>query len=188
MMFPDGKKALFGSLFLGVLAFSITYTFSGPAPAMGTAQLTPSDSAEPFLDQIRAEPDASDSFNPNGGLTTGNSLTTTTQTRRGARVLRSQSQSHAQAQIQSGPVAQAQPQTQFDPNTSRKPLPALNSISLNSATVEDLIQLPDVGRVLAQRIIDYRTRLNGYTSLDELKEVKGIGTKRFEIISPYLKL
>ena len=52
-------------------------------------------------------------------------------------------------------------------------------VSLNTATVDQLDTLPGVGPVLAQHIIDYRTRHGGYRSVDELREVNGIGDRRF---------
>ncbi|HET6356111.1 ComEA family DNA-binding protein [Streptomyces sp.] len=52
-------------------------------------------------------------------------------------------------------------------------------VSLNSATVEQLDTLPGVGPVLAQHIVDYRTQNGGFRSIDELREVNGIGDRRF---------
>ncbi|MFI1400188.1 helix-hairpin-helix domain-containing protein [Streptomyces sp. NPDC020681] len=52
-------------------------------------------------------------------------------------------------------------------------------LSLNSATVEQLDTLPGVGPVLAQHIVDYRTQHGGFRSVDELREVNGIGDRRF---------
>ncbi|MGW2558834.1 helix-hairpin-helix domain-containing protein [Streptomyces sp. NPDC001514] len=57
--------------------------------------------------------------------------------------------------------------------------PAMGPVSLNSATVEQLDTLPGVGPVLAQHIVDYRTEHGGFRSVDELREVKGIGDRRF---------
>ncbi|MFJ6703183.1 MULTISPECIES: helix-hairpin-helix domain-containing protein [unclassified Streptomyces] len=52
-------------------------------------------------------------------------------------------------------------------------------ISLNTATVEQLDALPGVGPVLAQHIVEYRTAHVGFRSVDELRQVKGIGDRRF---------
>ncbi|MGW0819981.1 helix-hairpin-helix domain-containing protein [Streptomyces sp. NPDC002845] len=52
-------------------------------------------------------------------------------------------------------------------------------ISLNTATPDQLDTLPGVGPVLAQHIIDYRTQHGGFRSVDELREVNGIGDRRF---------
>ncbi|MFF2511662.1 helix-hairpin-helix domain-containing protein [Streptomyces sp. NPDC058086] len=48
-------------------------------------------------------------------------------------------------------------------------------VSLSTATVDQLDTLPGVGPVLAQHIIDYRTQHGGFRSVDELREVNGIG-------------
>ncbi|MFI0190698.1 helix-hairpin-helix domain-containing protein [Streptomyces sp. NPDC017086] len=52
-------------------------------------------------------------------------------------------------------------------------------VSLGTATADQLDTLPGVGPVLAQHIIDYRTRHGGFRSVDELREVNGIGDRRF---------
>ncbi|MFD6722079.1 helix-hairpin-helix domain-containing protein [Streptomyces sp. NPDC060131] len=56
---------------------------------------------------------------------------------------------------------------------------AVGPVSLNAATPEQLDTLPGVGPVLAQHIIDYRGRHGGFRSVDELREVNGIGERRF---------
>ncbi|WAU79717.1 ComEA family DNA-binding protein [Streptomyces sp. Qhu-G9] len=52
-------------------------------------------------------------------------------------------------------------------------------VALNTATLEQLDTLPGVGPVLAQHIVDYRTQHGGFRSVDELREVNGIGDRRF---------
>ncbi|WP_369367155.1 helix-hairpin-helix domain-containing protein [Streptomyces sp. CG4] len=52
-------------------------------------------------------------------------------------------------------------------------------VSLNTATADQLDTLPGVGPVLAQHIVDYRTQHGGFRSVDELREVNGIGDRRF---------
>ncbi|RRR66847.1 ComEA family DNA-binding protein, partial [Streptomyces sp. RP5T] len=56
---------------------------------------------------------------------------------------------------------------------------AATPVSLNTATVDQLDTLPGVGPVLAQHIVDYRTRHGGFRSVNELRDVNGIGDRRF---------
>ncbi|MGW7415302.1 helix-hairpin-helix domain-containing protein [Streptomyces sp. NPDC054863] len=58
-------------------------------------------------------------------------------------------------------------------------VPSTGPLSLNSATVEQLDTLPGVGPVLARHIVDYRTQHGGFRSVEELREVNGIGDRRF---------
>lgn len=60
-------------------------------------------------------------------------------------------------------------------------------VSLNSATVEQLDTLPGVGPVLAQHILDYRTEHGGFRSVDQLREVSGIGERRFADLRPLVR-
>ncbi|GGU41115.1 hypothetical protein GCM10010274_31120 [Streptomyces lavendofoliae] len=60
-------------------------------------------------------------------------------------------------------------------------------VSLNSATVEQLDTLPGVGPVLARHIVDYRTGHGGFRSVDELREVDGIGERRFADLQPLVQ-
>lgn len=52
-------------------------------------------------------------------------------------------------------------------------------VDLNAATSEQLQQLPGVGPVLAQRILDWRARNGRFSTVDELREVSGVGERRF---------
>ncbi len=55
-------------------------------------------------------------------------------------------------------------------------------VNLNSATCKQLEELPGIGEVIAQRIVDYRTEHGAFESIDGLLEVEGIGSKKFESI------
>lgn len=53
-------------------------------------------------------------------------------------------------------------------------------VDLNTATLTDLDGLPGVGPVLAQRIVDWRTEHGPFASVDQLREVSGIGDRKFD--------
>lgn len=53
-------------------------------------------------------------------------------------------------------------------------------VNLNTATVADLETLPRIGPTLAQRIIDYRDANGRFGSIDDLRNVSGIGEKTFD--------
>jgi competence protein ComEA len=52
-------------------------------------------------------------------------------------------------------------------------------VNLNSATAEQLESLPGVGPVLAQRIVDWRQTHGGFRSVEQLREVSGIGAAKY---------
>ena len=55
-------------------------------------------------------------------------------------------------------------------------------ININTASHADLVTLPGIGEVLAQRIIDYRNTYGPFRTVAELTNVSGIGTKRLEAV------
>ncbi|PWI44489.1 DNA-binding protein [Streptomyces sp. ICBB 8177] len=60
-------------------------------------------------------------------------------------------------------------------------------VSLGSATEAQLDALPGVGPVLAQRIIDYRNQHGGFTSVNQLRQVTGVGERRFQELQPLVR-
>lgn len=62
------------------------------------------------------------------------------------------------------------------------------ALDLNTATKEQLVALSGIGPAKAQAILDYRAQHGGFKSVDELKDVKGIGAKRFEKLKPELSI
>ena len=59
-------------------------------------------------------------------------------------------------------------------------------ININTATADDLIYVPGIGEVMAQRIIDYRNTNGPFNSIDDIINVDGIGQKKLEQLSVYL--
>ncbi len=55
-------------------------------------------------------------------------------------------------------------------------------LDLNSAGVAELDGLPGIGPVLAQRIVDWRTEHGRFASVDQLREVPGIGESKFQAV------
>ncbi len=59
-------------------------------------------------------------------------------------------------------------------------------VEINSADTASLKKVRGIGPAFALRIVGYRSRLHGYISIDQLKEVKGIDSLKFAEISPYM--
>ena len=59
-------------------------------------------------------------------------------------------------------------------------------VDLNTATVEDLMQVDGIGEKTAQKIIDYRTEIGQYTFIEQLLDVDGVGEKKLENWKPFL--
>jgi comEA protein len=65
---------------------------------------------------------------------------------------------------------------------------ATGVVDLNSATIEQLVTLPGIGRTKAQAIIDRRDASGGFRSVDELRQVKGIGAKTLDKLRPHVSV
>ena len=61
-------------------------------------------------------------------------------------------------------------------------------ISINDSDLSKLKEIPGIGDVKANAIILYREKNNGFKSIDELKNIDGIGEKTFEKIKDSIKL
>jgi competence protein ComEA len=60
------------------------------------------------------------------------------------------------------------------------------ALDLNRATKPELRLLPGLGDALAQRIVDFRTRHGSFKSVEDLRQVAGIGPKTLDRIRPFL--
>jgi len=72
------------------------------------------------------------------------------------------------------------------PATAQAEKPALTN--LNTADEEALQKLPGIGPATAKAIIEFREQNEGFKKVEELMNVKGIGTKTFETLRPLIKL
>lgn len=59
-------------------------------------------------------------------------------------------------------------------------------VNINTAEAAQLALLPRVGPKAAERIIEYRKANGGFRKATDLMQVKGIGDKTFELLSPYI--
>ena len=71
-------------------------------------------------------------------------------------------------------------------STTRKGHAPTRPISLNKASKNELLDLPGVGPAMADRIIADRREHGPFKHVEDLKRVKGIGSKKFEKLRKYL--
>lgn len=102
--------------------------------------------------------------------------------------------------LDSSPVETSPPKSTFIPQaktitpkvtTEQRPKstskePPKSPIDLNRATSEQLQQLPGVGPATASRILQYRKENQGFATVDDLDNVRGIGTKTMEKLRPFV--
>ncbi|MFL6179312.1 MAG: helix-hairpin-helix domain-containing protein [Actinomycetes bacterium] len=62
------------------------------------------------------------------------------------------------------------------------------AVSINSASATELEVLPGIGPVLAAAIVDWRTQNGGFTSIEQLQEVSGIGPATYAELAPLVRL
>ena len=74
------------------------------------------------------------------------------------------------------PTEVSNPTTSSSDNSSVE-----NKVNINTCTKEELIALPGIGEVLAGRILDYREE-NLFKTIDDIRNVSGIGEKKYESI------
>lgn len=59
-------------------------------------------------------------------------------------------------------------------------------LNINTCSIQELMTISGLGEVKASAIVEYRQYLGGYTSVEQIKNIKGIGDKLFAKIAPYL--
>lgn len=67
-------------------------------------------------------------------------------------------------------------------NTNQAEASKTSQININTATIEELDTLPGVGEATANKIVNHRSENGEFKSIEEVKNVNGIGDKKFEEI------
>ncbi len=62
------------------------------------------------------------------------------------------------------------------------PAYASPKININTASARMLEKLPGIGKELAELIVSYRREVGSFRSISELKDIPGIGERRFEAL------
>ena len=63
---------------------------------------------------------------------------------------------------------------------------AEKKVNVNTATLEELVQVKGIGNQIAERIIEYRDKNGPFEQIEDLLKVKGIGDKKLESIRDFL--
>lgn len=61
-------------------------------------------------------------------------------------------------------------------------------VNLNSATAEQLVTLPGIGKKKAQAILNYRESAGDFAAIEDIQNVKGIGKKAFNKLESFIEV
>lgn len=61
-------------------------------------------------------------------------------------------------------------------------------VNLNTATIDELVLIPGIGDITAQRIIDYRERKGNFETIEDLLNISGISKDKLKDIQHYLTI
>jgi competence ComEA-like helix-hairpin-helix protein len=59
-------------------------------------------------------------------------------------------------------------------------------LNINTATKQELMELPGIGEVIASRIIHYRRESGTFSSVEDLRAIKGMSGKKLERLKPLI--
>jgi len=186
---PDGSNVLGIAVILGVFVYLIASKVMQKAEPIGTAELhsipaatNQKSVAQPPVPNTSSGPPASqpnpDSLTPPSSGIEPVPATPNLQTPPASGTEPAPSAPSLQTPPESPPLQK---------HSTKKSLPDLGAIDVNSAGLDQLGELPGIGPTLAQRIIDYRTTYGKFTALSDIAKVKGIGPEKVKAISQYIK-
>lgn len=69
-----------------------------------------------------------------------------------------------------------------------KPKISVKSLDVNTASKNDLMTLPKIGPVTAEKIIQYRDDFGPFKSIEDLLKIKGIGQKTLDQLKPFIQI
>lgn len=61
-------------------------------------------------------------------------------------------------------------------------------ININKATVSELTSIPGVGNSTAEKIVSYRDKNGKFSSIEDIKNVSGIGDAKYEKLKDYISV
>lgn len=73
-------------------------------------------------------------------------------------------------------------------STAAKENVAAGQVNINTASIAELTTLNGIGEKKAQAILTYREEQGLFTTLEEIKNIPGIGDKTFENLKPYITI
>ena len=69
-----------------------------------------------------------------------------------------------------------------------KPKISVKLLDVNTASKNDLMTLPKIGPVTAEKIIQYRDDFGPFKSIEDLLKIKGIGQKTLDQLKPFIQI
>ncbi|MDD2621316.1 MAG: helix-hairpin-helix domain-containing protein [Syntrophomonadaceae bacterium] len=95
----------------------------------------------------------------------------------------------AEEHLENGNAPSSTSQPRTNANMSAPDIAAKSKLNINRATIQELDdRLPGIGPALAQRIIDYRSSNGNFKQIEDLKNVSGIGDKKFAAIKELISV
>lgn len=165
---------------------------AGSAPAQGRVVVDVAGKVRrPGVVSLPAESRVADALRLAGGVLPGTDTSALSLARRlvdGEQVLVTGEPGVAPAPLPAGPSVPAATGADGSGGAGGPGAASSGPLDLNAATVEQLDGLPGVGPVLAGRIIEWRTAHNGFTSVEQLREVKGLGGKTGSELLPLVRV